>query len=389
MIQSLLDNDLYKFTMQQAVCLLYPNAQAEYELTNRGGTPFPQGFAPKVQTEIQRMAGLTLDLEQKRWLADTCPFFSSQYLTFLSDFRFDPDQVQLKQEGTALRLKVKGRWADTILWEVPLMAVISELYFTMTAPAPMTRGQIRDRNMEKAKILAENGVSFVDFGTRRRYSADNHRHLIADMLDVPDHTLAGTSNVHLAREFGIPPVGTLAHEWIMFHSAMDKSIQANALAMDAWTQVYPDALGIALSDTYTTDTFLAVFDEKRARQFIGVRQDSGDPMRFTEKIMAHYKKLNIDPMEKTIVFSDGLDVNDALAIHNFCHGKIRDAYGIGTSLTNDVGVTPLNIVIKLRRCKTGRDDTWQPTVKLSDDPGKHTGHPAAIQQCLSEIYGAQ
>ncbi|WDP90850.1 MAG: nicotinate phosphoribosyltransferase [Desulfobacter sp.] len=389
MILSILDNDLYKFTMQQAVCRLYPHARAEYELTNRGATPFPPGFADAVQGEIQKMADLALDSKQKKWLARTCPFFSPDYLDFLSAYAFDPAQVSITQEKGNLSVIIRGRWAETILWEVPVMAVISETYFTMTGQPPAARDEIRRKNMEKAKILAENGVSFVDFGTRRRYSAANHRRLLRDMLDVPGHTLAGTSNVHLAMAFGIAPVGTLAHEWIMFHSALDGCTRANALAMAAWTKIYPDVLGIALTDTYTTDNFLEDFTEEWARQFTGVRQDSGDPLAFTRRMLAHYQRLNIDPLEKTIVFSDGLDVDKTLSIHRFCNGRIRDAYGIGTSLTNDVGVTPLNIVIKLKRCApcldAGPDTDWQDTVKLSDDPGKHTGETKAINQCLAEL----
>ncbi len=385
MIQSILDNDLYKFTMQQAVCRLYPGAQAEYELTNRGGTPFPNGFALIVRKKINKMAELSLSPDQKTWLSKTCPFFTPQYLDYLSSYTFDPAQVILEQEGPRISITVKGSWSETILWEVPLMAIISETYFAVTRPSIPVREALRGKNCAKAEQLAANAISFVDFGTRRRFSAQNHENLIKDILTVSRHTLAGTSNVHLARKFGIPPVGTLAHEWIMFHAAPCGYRTANAMAMDAWTKVYPEVLGIALTDTYTTDNFLKAFTEERAKLFAGVRQDSGDPIEFTRKLLAHYRGLNIDPAGKTIVFSDGLDVDRAVAIHKFCRGKIRDAYGIGTSLTNDVGVPPLNIVIKLCRCAPGAGQDWQPTVKLSDDPGKHTGEKEEILRSIREL----
>ena len=383
MIRSILDNDLYKFTMQQAVCRLYSGALAEYELTNRGGTPFPGGFVREVRERVDAMAGLALSPGQKCWLAEICPFFTPDYLDFLSAYRFDPAEVSLAQEDERISVTVKGTWARTILWEVPLMALISETYFDMTAPEIHSRQEIRETNRSKARRLADQGVSFVDFGTRRRFSSANHRHLVSDILDLPGHTLAGTSNVHLAQEFNIPPIGTLAHEWIMFHSALDGYAAANASAMRAWLSVYPDVLGIALSDTYTTAAFLDVFTPDLARRFTGVRQDSGDPCAFVETFIRYYRDAGIDPADKTIVFSDGLDPERAVLIHRFCRGRVKDAYGIGTNLTNDVGTLPLNIVIKLSRCRPGKDRGWQSTVKLSDDPGKHTGDKAELKRCTA------
>lgn len=378
----MLDNDLYKFTMQQAVYSLYPDALTEYELTNRGDTLFPKGFAKILGEKIKEMAEMALTPEELAWLEKTCPYFTSDYLAYLSSYRYDPDQVLLTQKQGQLDVKIKGPWSDTILWEVPLMALICETYFAMTAPETLSRKAIRERNQDKAKKLADAGVFFVDFGTRRRYSATNHDHLIADILSFDGHTLAGTSNVHLAYKYNILPIGTLAHEWVMFHSALNDYTFANASAMDAWTKVYPEVLGIALTDTFTTDLFLKAFNRKRAGQFTGVRQDSGDPIEFTRKLVRHYKDKGIEPSSKSIVFSDGLDPDKAIEIHKFCKGKVKDAYGIGTNLTNDVGATPLNIVIKLSRTKPKEGQPWKSTVKLSDDPGKHTGNKAELSNCL-------
>ena len=382
MILSMLDNDLYKFTMQQAVHMLYPRAEAEYRFTNRGKTPFPDGFGQELSVRIKEMANLALSKAEKDYLNQTCYFLTPVYLDYLETYRFNPDEVMVPQEGPELSLTVKGPWYRTILWEIPLMSMISELYFSMTAPGVQSREEIRRINQIKARRLADNGVRFADFGTRRRFSSTNHRHLIHDILETPDHTLIGTSNVHYAREFNLTPIGTLAHEWFMFHGVLAGYQMANLAAQDAWVRVFQGDLGIALADTYTTDVFLSGFDTLNAKLFDGVRQDSGDPMEFLEKVLAHYRDLHIDPTTKSVVFSDGLNVDKAIAIHHACAGQIRDAYGIGTNLTNDVGVDPLNIVIKLSRCRPNSRRLWQETVKLSDDPGKHTGDATELQNCM-------
>ena len=382
MIQSILDNDLYKFTMQQAAHMLYPQAEAEYKFFDRGTTSFPPGFAKEIRAHVDQMAGHRLSGDEKRYLAETCYFLTPAYLDFLESYTYCPEEVTVEQDKDQFSLTVKGPWHRTILWEVPLMALISETYFSMTRLPILSREEIREINRNKADILAKNQVRFADFGTRRRYSAANQEDLIRDILETEDNTFIGTSNVHLARKFKITPVGTLAHEWFMFHAVLAGYKKANIAAQDAWVQVFRGDLGIALADTYTTDVFLSGFDTLHAKLFDGVRQDSGDPVAFLHKMIAHYKKLRIDPVCKTIVFSDGLDAKRAVAIHRECKGKIKDAYGIGTNLTNDVGVVPLNIVIKLSKTRPGPKDPWQATVKLSDDKGKQTGSPEELANCL-------
>jgi len=385
MIESILDNDLYKFTMQQAVCRLYPKARVRYELTNRGHTPFPAGFDTLIKDRVAQMAGVSLARDEKRWLEHTCPYFTKPYLDYLSAYRYDPDQVEISQQGHALSVRVAGPWCQTILWEVPLMAVISETYFRETRPDTLSRQAIRKRNQTKAQLMSNAGLTFVEFGTRRRFSAANHAHFLEDVLALDHHCLAGTSNVHFARIYGLAPVGTLAHEWIMFHSALTGYAAANAAAMDAWLKVYPDVLGIALTDTFTTKVFLKAFTRDRAGRLSGVRHDSGDPETFARDILGHYRKKGIDPATKAIVFSDGLDVERAINIHRFCRGQVKDAYGIGTNLTNDVGVEPLNIVIKLSWVQPEAGMEGRATVKLSDDPGKHTGDPGELLNCRNAL----
>ncbi len=385
MITSILDTDLYKLTMQQAVHALYPRAEAEYVFINRGGTRFPEGFGERLTHEIRRMADLSLSRDELEYLTSTGYFLTPVYLDFLSHYRFDPDEVTVTLRDGELVMSAAGPWFRTILWEVPLMAMVSELYFSMTAPPTLSRDEQRARNRRKAERLRDGGVPFADFGTRRRFSFDNQVRVLEDILAVPGNPLVGTSNASLARRLGIKAIGTHAHEWFMFHAAENGYRQANRAATDAWTAVYQGNLGIALTDTYTTDAFLASFDAVKARLFDGVRHDSGDPLAFAEKMIAHYRKLRIDPMTKTIVFSDGLDVEKAVAIRNACEGRIKTSFGIGTHLTNDLGPAALNIVIKLSRCRGSRSVGWLPAVKLSDVAGKHTGRPEEIELCLRII----
>ena len=386
MIQSILDNDLYKFSMQQAVHMLYPRAQAQYEFINRGLTPFPEGLAKKVELELEKMAALKLTLDQKSFLEKTCYFLTPVYLDYLESYRYDPNEVMIKQDKDILTLKITGPWYRTILWEVPIMAIISELFFKMIRQKIVSKRQRHQINLKKARVLAENKVKFADFGTRRRFSAENHEDLIRDFLSCVDHTLIGTSNVHFAHMFNSTPIGTFAHEWFMFHAALHGYQMANPSAQDAWVKVFHGDLGIALTDTYTTDVFLSTFDTFHAKLFDGVRQDSGDPLAFADKIIQHYKSLHIDPCAKTIVFSDGLDVEKAVKIHKYCNGRIQDVYGIGTSLTNDVGATPLNMVIKLTKCRASLDKPWRNTVKLSDEKGKHTGTSEELKNCMGIFH---
>ncbi len=386
MIESILDNDLYKFTMQQAVHMLYPRVEVEYVFINRAHSAFPPGFAEKLRAEVAGMANLELTNEEKQFLNDTCYFMTPVYLDFLEHYRFNPDEVFINQDDDGmLSVRIKGPWYRTILWEVPLMAIISELYFIMTHAIPVTHEKQRAINLKKTESLSRNNIRFADFGTRRRFSSKGHEALIRDILAIENNTLIGTSNVNLARHFKIKPIGTVAHEWFMFHGVLNGYRMANITAINAWVKVFQGDLGIVLTDTFTTDFFLSTFNTMHAKLFDGVRHDSGDPFEFTDKIIRHYKKLHIDPTTKTIVFSDGLDLEKVIAIHNHCKDRIRDSYGIGTNLTNDVGVTPLNIVIKLARCRTCPGKAWHNAVKLSDNKEKHTGVKGDIEHCINVI----
>jgi len=235
----------------------------------------------------------------------------------------------------------------------------------------------------KADQFKKMGVKFADFGTRRRFSADHHAKIVKALVEGGGDSFVGTSNVELAAENGLRAIGTLAHEWVMFHAAKYGYRYANHMALEKWTEVYQGNLGIALPDTFTTDNFFKAFTMKYAKLFDGVRHDSGGPLLFADKVIQHYRNFKIDPMSKTIVFSDGLNPETIKKIHEHCKGKIKYSFGIGTNLSCDIeGVKPMNIVIKMTACSpTGRDDDWTPVVKLSDNLIKHTGDPEEVKLC--------
>ncbi len=380
MIKSILDNDLYKFTMQNAVMTIFPRAKVRFQFINRAKTPFPDGFGEELRKEISKMSKLALSPEEKSYLSTQCYYLEPTYLDFLMGYRYDPSEVGVIQKDGDLQILVEGYWYRTILWEVPLMALISELYYKMTNEKIYDETKITDIAKEKITRFNLLGVSVADFGTRRRYSFKNQDRIVNTLKNYGEPSFIGTSNVYFAKKYNLIPVGTHAHEWFMFHAAKYGFKMANKLALDNWVKAYRGDLGIALSDTFTSDVFFQSFDTKFAKLFDGVRHDSGDPKEFAEKTINHYKKLRIDPKSKTIIFSDGLNPEAVEAIANYCRGKIKISFGIGTNFTNDVGVKPLNIVIKMSEAKPEGQE-WVSTVKLSDTLGKYTGNEESIKLC--------
>lgn len=387
-IRSILDSDLYKFSMMQAIFFLFPSRLVKYQFINRGKTQFPVGFDSRLRQELKKMEELSLSEKEEKFLSKLS-FFKRAFIEFLRGCRFDSSEVGVTQIGGELTVTIQGYWYRTVLWEVPLMALISELYFEMTGQEIDSREVRQKKNIEKGILFYQNSLKVADFGTRRRYSFDNQMEVVSDLKSCfgSKDFLVGTSNVFIAMELGLTPIGTHAHEWFMFHAVEYGYTRANFRALENWVEVYQGDLGIALSDTFTTEDFFRVFDKKFAKLFDGVRHDSGDPFEFVDKVVAHYKKLGIDPSTKTIVFSDGLNPDLAVEIYKYCNklgvnvadSKIRTSFGIGTNLTNDVGVKPLNIVIKVTEVLIG--DIWIDTVKLSDNPGKHTGSEDEIDLC--------
>lgn len=386
-LSSLLDNDFYKITMQQGVIKLFPHSMARYEFINRGKHEFPEGFAEILRKAVDRMSELRLSVEEKTYLASACPYLEPTYLDFLQGYRYNPEEVRIEQNGTDLRVSIEGYWYRTILWEVPLMALISELYYYVNDAEPVFPEQVNAINKEKIEKYGKLGVTIAEFGTRRRHSYHVHSKVVKALSEFGTGTFVGTSNVHFAMINNTKPIGTHAHEWFMFHAAKYGFKMSNLLGLEHWSAVYRGDLGIALADTYTTEIFFEQFDKKFSKLFDGVRHDSGDPVEFAEKTINHYKKMGIDPLSKTIIFSDALNYDKVERIATFCKGKIGMSFGIGTNFTNDVGLKPLNIVIKMTEALP-ENQTWVPVVKLSDEKGKHTGDLKMIH-LAKEILGLE
>ena len=381
-IVSLLDTDLYKLTMQQAVLELFPDTKVEYRFKNRGTQRFNQEFIDKLREQIVLMSEIQLTPKEYSWIKGQIPFFKPQYLEYLKNYRFNPDEIDcsLDLDGD-LQIAIKGSWHSTILWEVPLMALVSELYFEVVD----TNWNYDDAQVlanKKAKKLFDAGCFFADFGTRRRrfFDVQKWNNSIFKSYNELNYSMSntdyfvGTSNVLLAMRERTKPIGTMAHEWIMAMSVIEGLRHANYHALQNWVRVYNSDLGIALTDTFGSDSFFDNFNKRLSKLYDGVRHDSGSPFAFTDKVIEHYKKMGIDPISKVIVFSDGLDVDKAITIKKYCAGRIKCSFGIGTHFTNDFEGSPaLNMVIKL----------WSvdgvPVVKLSDTPGKVMGDPDAVK----------
>jgi nicotinate phosphoribosyltransferase len=374
---SLLDNDFYKFTMQHAVINLFPKAKARYQFINRGEHAFPPGFAEALRQSVNSMGGLKLTGEEKKFLQFTCPYLDPTYLDFLQGYCYNPDEVTIEQHGEELSINIEGYWYRTILWEIPLLSLVSELYYPMNNLTRNKDEEVLHVTKEKIKKYAELDVTVAEFGTRRRHSYKVHQLVMQALREYGGNSFVGSSNVHFAMANGVKPIGTHAHEWFMFHAAKYGFKMAKSLGLKHWVDIYRGDLGIALSDTYTTEAFYKQFDKKFAKLFDGVRHDSGDAIEFAEQTIKHYQKTGIDPLAKTIIFSDALNYDKVSRIADFCRGKIGMSFGIGTNLTNDVGVKPMNIVIKMTEAFPEGDE-WIPVVKLSDEKGKYTGDEKMI-----------
>lgn len=370
-IKSLIDTDIYKISMGHAVAHLFPRSKVKYQFVNRGKTPFPEGFAVELREQISAMSNIRLQPEEKEFLRKRCWFLPPTFLDLLENYRFNHAEVGITQHEGELTITIEGLWYRTILWEVPLMALISELYFLMTHPEGIVhrRKDLEKRSLDKARKFAMNSVKVADFGTRRRYSFDNQLQVCKDFVSFHDSKrwFMGTSNPLIAMQLDIPVLGTHAHEWVSGIAALKGYTHANKEMMDAWMSVYQGDLGTALTDTFGVDAFLKDFTTLYAKLFDSVRHDSGNPFEFTDKMVDHYKKLRIDPMSKTIIFSDGLNTDLCIELNDYCKNHIMSSYGIGTHLTNDVDVKPLNMVIKLIMIDGNH------VIKLSEDPGKGIG----------------
>ncbi|KAI9288500.1 nicotinate phosphoribosyltransferase [Umbelopsis sp. AD052] len=403
-LASILDSDLYKFSMQQVVFKSYPTARVSYKFTNRTKSmQLNQQAVDWLSEQIQRLENLKLKDDEYQYLSQL-PFIDQDYLDYLKAFTFKPEEqvhFHFDPQTRDFDLNVTGLWLDTILYEVPLLALISESYFLFVDTDWNHEGQYENA-YKKAEALLSNGCKFSEFGTRRRRDMQTQDTIMHAMLDAekeyvkkceeqgenPKGCVSGTSNVSLAKKYNIMPIGTVAHEFFMGISALEGIENANKKALARWLDIYKGALGIALTDTFRTEVFFRDFDHDLAKAYTGVRQDSGDPLKFADAMVNHYHKVGIDPSTKVIVFSDALDVNKAIQLQDYCiKAGVNSSFGIGTHFTNDFKKIsnpsqrsePMNMVIKMNSCN------GTPVIKLSDDVLKNSGDSDLVSKIKTKL----
>ncbi len=394
-IQHFTDDDLYKFTMCCAVIENYPRTQVRYRFNDRNNTVYPPGFADELRRQVRLLENLVITDEEIAFMRRRCTYIPAWFYSYLKGFRYDSRWVRIAQDADGhLDIEFEGCWSNTILLEVKVLAIISELYYIMTGQAAaLDYESYYGRSSDKARRLIEAGCTFSDFGTRRRASFKAQDTAIRAMKECHDSMLGpgkfiGTSNVYLAMKYDLVPIGTMAHELICAIAGMYGPQMANYLAMKVWAGTYRGALGTFLYDTYGWRIFSLNFSEDYANMFKGLRVDSGDNFRELDLIVGKYRSLNIDPRSKQIVFSNGLDVDAAIAIQQYAREKCIPSFGIGTHFTNDFdGIKPMNIVIKLIAVKI--TESWPfycDTCKLSEEAGKYSGEKATVDRFLEILH---
>ena len=382
-ISSLLDTDLYKYTIQQAIVQRYPDTHARMAFRCRSGQL--NLSLQELRAEIDALACLHLSAEELLWLSEL-PFIKSEFIQWLGSFRLDPSSVFLSQYGDLLNIEVNGNWAQITHFEIFILAIISELYCRNEMPeSAIFRGETllkkKIQRLNQQVPTDQSGFSLMDFGTRRRYSKDWHSHVVNVLKEKLGDRFTGTSNLHLARTLGLKSVGTMAHEWLQAHQVLGSSlVNSQREALDIWLNEYGEQLGIALTDTICMKAFLTDFNYELATRYSGIRHDSGNPFEWGEEALAHYQSLGINPKNKFFIFSDKLDFNLAIQLFQYFQEWVNVSFGIGTYLTNDMGAPAPNIVLKLVEIDN------QPVAKLSDNPEKVMCQDACYIEQLKQVF---
>ncbi|HZH56110.1 nicotinate phosphoribosyltransferase [Yanghanlia caeni] len=384
-ITSLLDTDLYKFTMMQVVLHHFPAAQVEYRYKCRTPDINLRPYLEEIRDEIAALCQLRFNEEELAYLRGL-RFMKSDFIDFLELFHL-PERCITVSEGEKegeIAISVKGPWLHTILFEIPVLAIVNEVYF---------RNECRNPNWEEGRRRLQEKMSLVtadpsladfrvaEYGTRRRFSKRWHDEVVRTMKAQMGEHFAGTSNVWMAMRHGVTPLGTMAHEYLQACQALGPRLRdSQVYGLEVWAREYRGDLGIALSDTYGLDAFLRDFDMYFCKLFDGARHDSGDPFVWGERVLAHFAANRTDPRTKTLVFSDALTMPRAIALARHFAGRCRIAFGIGTNLTNDLGHEPLQIVMKMIRCN------GQPVAKVSDTPEKTMCEDPAYLAYLRQVF---
>ena len=384
-IQSLLDTDLYKFTMMQAVLHQFPGAQVEYKFKCRSAGVQLAPYMDEIRDEIHQLCELHFTEDELAYMRGM-RFIKSDFVDFLGLFKLNQKYIDLKAlPNGEIDIRVRGPWLHTIMFEIPVLAIVSEVYFRNTQPGlDLTEG--RRRLQDKIALMkGVHDLKIADYGTRRRFSLEWQREVLQTLQAAlgtgPDGQLTGTSNVLFAMELGMRPMGTMAHEYLQACQALGPRLRdSQVFGFEKWAQEYRGDLGIALSDVYGMNAFLRDFDMYFCKLFDGARHDSGDPFQWGERMIEHYQANRVDPRSKVIIFSDGLTIPRCIELHERFRGRIQTAFGVGTNLTNDRGPDALQLVLKMIECN------GQPVAKISDTPGKTMVEDEGYLAYLRQVF---
>ena len=386
-IQSLLDTDLYKFTMMQAVLHQFPGAQVQYKFKCRTPGVKLTPYLDEIRNEIVHLCSLRFSDDELAYMR-AMRFIKSDFIDFLGLFKLNEKHVTLTPlPNGEIDIRVRGPWLHTIMFEIPILSIISEVFYRNTQPQPDYE-EGRRRLAAKVDLIEGPGLAGIriaDYGTRRRFSRDWQRELLSTLKQrlgtAPDSRFSGTSNVLFAKELGLRPIGTMAHEYLQACQALGPRLRdTQVFAFEKWAQEYRGDLGIALSDVYGMNAFLRDFDMYFCKLFDGARHDSGDPFQWGERMIGHYAVNRCDPRSKVLVFSDGLNIPRCIELFKRFDGRIQVAFGVGTNLTNDLGPEALQIVLKMIECN------GQPVAKISDTPGKTMAEDEAYLSYLRQVF---
>lgn len=387
------DNDLYTFSCQYYIMQQYPRAEVEYTFFDRNGTCYPQGFGELLQEQINYMANVTITDQEVEFMTEQLVWLPLWYFSFLRGYRFNPKEVNISQDEEGhLSILIRGKWFSTIMWEMPILSCISELIHTLNGDAERYELEAEHaKAVAKAEKIFSAGLVFGDMGTRRRFSYDHQKMVLQAMKHTYESKqwpgiFTGTSNVWLAMELGLKPLGTLSHQIISFEENVSGVFECNYNVMKKFSDVYDGNNGTYLYDCFGDEVFFKNLSKRMAMMYTGLRVDSGVEEEQIEKIIEKYKQLGIDPATKQVVFSNGLNVDRCIAIHQYCNGRVKDSYGVGTYLTCDVNNSmPSNIVVKLTKCRITEIREWHDCIKLSCDKGKTLGNKEKCAYILSQI----
>jgi len=386
LINSLLDTDLYKITMLQAFYHApeFRTVPVEWKFAcrNPADTNF-DAIISDIHRQLEHLCTLHFTSEELEYL-DSFPFISRDFIEFLRIFRLDMRFVKIEMIDGQLDIRFCGPLIHVTLFEIYTLAIISELH-TELVHGGVDVTKVRGILAEKIALVAHDaldvGFHFADFGTRRRASQAWHEEVVRTLSAELPEVFAGTSNLDLARRYGLTPVGTMAHEWFQAWQAVTRLVDAQKAALEGWVREYRGRLGIALTDCYSMDAFIRDFsDPYFGKLYDGLRHDSGPPIEWGEKAIAMYENMAIDPLSKTLVFSDGLTFEKMIELHRYFAGRAKVSFGIGTRLTNDIGQAPLNIVIKMVAAN------GKPVAKISDEPAKSMCEDQDYLRYLASVY---